>query len=235
MTPPTTLPRSGLLALTLALLLLLAAPGQAFAGAQKFSFNGDVASAYWSLDDAKNTSVFLLGFDGQFHSPPGSPEKAEDVLLGVSRSFCDEDADERVFRSFFGFDEATVDVDKGQLTEASVDADLTLDGFEHRLPDCDDPKFDEGTFRDLGEHDVELAADWDGSGGLVHSNSTFHYNGEDFKFHSNSVERYRDADATATLTGLEDIGVGSDLGETNFARISSVNDSTVFIDPPDND
>lgn len=232
MTLPTTLARSGLLALTLASLLMLALPGQALAGTQKFSFKGEMASAHWFLDDAKHTSVFVTGFDGQFHSPPGSPENAEEVMLNVSQSYCDEDADELVFRSFFGFDEATVDVDKGRLTEASVDADLTLSGFEHRLPDCDDPVWEEETFRELGEQDVELAADWDGSGGLVRSKHNFHFDGEDFKVRSNSMERYREADATATLTGLESIGVESDLGTSTFANIASVNDSTVFIDQP---
>lgn len=230
MTLPITLGRSGLLALMLALLMMLAVPGQAFAQAQKFSFKGELASAHWLLDDAKDTSVFMTGFDGQFHNPPGSPEKAEDVFLVVTQSFCDEDADERVFRFFFGWDDATVDVDKGQLTEASVDADLTLDGSEHRVPDCDDPNWQDDTFRELGEQDVELAADWDGSGGLIRSNRNYHFDGEEFKVRSHSMERYREADATATLTGLEDVGVGSDLGESMFANIASVNDSTVVIE-----
>lgn len=230
MTLPTTLARSGLLALMLALLMLLAVPGQALAQAQQYNFKGELASADWFLDDAKNTSVYMSGFDGQFHSAPGSPEKAEDVFVVVSQSFCDEDADERVFRSFFGMDDATVDVDKGQLTEASVDADLTLDGSEHRMPDCDDPDWQEGTFRELGERDVDLAAEWDGSGGLVRSNRNYHFDGEDFKVRSHSMERYREAEATATLTGLEGLGVGSDLGESTFASIASVKDSTVFIE-----
>lgn len=230
MAPPTTVARPGLLALMLALLMMLAVPGQAFAEAQKFSFKGELASADWFLDDEKNTSVFMSGFDGQFHSAPGSPEKAEDVFIVVWQSFCDEDADEHVFRSFFGWDDATVDVDQGQLTEASVDADLTLDGSEHRVPDCDEPNWQDDTFRDLGERDVELAAEWDGSGGLIRSNRNYHFDGEDYKVRSHSMDRYREADATATLTGLEDLGVASELGESDFANIASVKDSTVVID-----
>lgn len=230
MTLPLAFARSGLLALMLALLMTLAVPGQAFAQAQKFSFKGELASAYWLLDDAKDTSVFMTGFDGQFHNPPGSPEEAEDVFIGVSQSFCDEDADERVSRFFFGWDDATVDVDKGRLTEASVDADLTLDGSEYRAPDCDDPDWQDGTFRELDEQDVELAADWDGSGGLIRSNRNYHFDGEEYKVRSRSMERYREADATATLTGLEEVGVGGGLGESMFANMASVNDGTVVIE-----
>lgn len=212
------------------LLLVVGVPGQALAAdSETFQFRGEAGFAHWTLDDARNTETFLIAFDGQFHNPPEDPESAEDILVGVSQEFCDENADERVFRSFFGFDDASVAISPS-LSEGTADAGLSLHGFEFRAPDCDDPNFDEGESTDLGTFDVQVASSWEGTGKMTTSTRMFHFNGEDFTFHSTSVDRSRDAEASATLSGLEDVGVPRDQGTTQDAELAAFNNSDVFIE-----
>lgn len=223
--------RRSLLALTAALLLAVSLPGQALAAeSESFKFKGEGAFAQWSLEDARNTEAFVSALDGERRNPPDQPETIESVFVFVTQEFCDEEADERVFRSFFAFDQpATIDINRG-LTEGSADAGLSLDGSEFRAPDCEDPNFEEGESTDLGTFEGQLAGSWQGSGKINTSNSVFHFRDEEFTFHSTDVQRSRDAEATGTLSGLEDVGVPSDLGTTQEAELASFNDSTVTIE-----
>lgn len=221
--------RRAVLATLAALLLAMGVPGQALAAdSETFQLRGEAGFAHWSLDDARNTETFLIAFDGQFH-PPEDPENAEDVLVGVSQEFCDENADERVFRSFFGFDDASVAISPS-LTEGTAEAGLSLHGFDFRAPDCDDPNFDEGESSDLGTFGAQVASSWEGAGKMNTSTRVFHFNGEDFTFHSTSVDRSRDAEASATLTGLEDVGVPREQGTTQDAKLAAFNNSDVVIE-----
>lgn len=229
MTASTTSTRRGILAVALAVLLAMSVPSQALA-ADKFSFKGEGAFATWFLNDAHNTTVSVGAFDGQFHNPPGPPENAQNVFLSVSQSFCDEDNDELVFRDLLGAGDAMIDIDHARLSEAMAEGQLSLDGFEMRTPDCDDPDFSEPEFEDLGEFDVDVTDTWDGVGELHRSRSMFHFDGQGFKVRSHSMERFRDAEATGTLTGLDEFSVGPDLGESEFANIVSFKSSDVFID-----
>lgn len=232
MTALTISTRRGILALALAALLAMSMPSQALA-ADNFRFNGEAAFATWFLDDAFHTTVSVGAFDGRFHNPPGPAEEAEDVVVFVSQSFCDEDADELVFRHFIGFGDATVDIDHARLSEAMVDGRLSVQGSEARVSDCDEFAFPGlGEFEHFGEFDVAVASAWEATGGLNRSINVFHFDGEGFKVRSQSMTRSRTADATATLTGLEAFDVGTDLGESEFADIVSFKSSDVFIEQP---
>lgn len=223
------LTRGGLVALAAALVLVIGLAAPAAADSQKFNFRGEAGVADWDFDDARDTSVFLLGFDGTFHNPPDQPEDAQHALMFVSQDFCDKQANEKVFRSFFGFDDLSVEIAPG-LTEGTVEGGLTLHGFEFRAPDCNDPDYEEGKFTELGEFDVDVASSWEGSGNMNTSVSVFHRNEDEFTFHNTDVERSRDAEADGTLAGLDDFGVPRDLGTTGDAELASFNDSTLIID-----
>lgn len=78
-----------------------------------------------------------------------------------------------------------------------------------------------------------MTAAWDGDGDLNRSRSMFHFDGDGFTVRSNSMDRFRDADATGTLEGLDDDwSVGPELGEAQFAGLVSFKSSTMIIDQP---
>lgn len=225
--------RHGLLVAALVLLVTLALPGQAVAEADASRFRGESAVATWLLDDEWNTSVTVSALDGVFHTGSGPPEDAEQVAVSVFQSFCDDDADELVFRIYSGFAEAAVDVDHARLTEAGVDGELTLEGFETREDGCADPP-DLPPFPDepIGTVDVEVSTSWEGVGELNRSRSTFHLDEPGFKIRSQSMQRSRDAEATGTLIGLGEVGPSGELDEADFATITSFKSSDVIIEQP---
>lgn len=226
--------RQAVVALASALLLVTAMAGHALAEAEthRFRFHGDAGFAAWSLDDDRNTRVFMSGLEGQFQFDAGPPEMAEDVFVGVFQSWCDEDADQRVFRGYFGGDDASVHVPDG-LPHGSAEGDLVLDGTEWRSDDCDDPSFPPEETRDLGDVPVEAAGDWEGVGDVDRSPGKFHFDHEGFKVRSHDVIAYRDAEVSASLTGLDEIGLPSELGDADFAGLVSFKDSTIVIDHPE--
>lgn len=224
--------RRGAIGLVLAMLLVIAVAAPALAHAETYRFQGEQAMASWQQDDDRNTWVLIGAFDGVFQNPPGSPQDAQDALVGVVQSWCDEDEDELVLRGFFGFGEtASLSVDHARLSDAEVDGELTLHGSDYRVPDCDDPVFDDGEFEELGEFDVEVAAGWEAVSDVKTDQDRFHYEFGDVKLRSHDMERYRDAGAVGTLTGLEEHGVDPDLGESDgpYDRIASFNSIAVAI------
>lgn len=227
--------RQALVALTSALLLVVGMAGQALAQAetQQFRFNGESGFAAWSLDDDRNTSVYVSGMEGQFHYDSGEPQRAEDVFVGVFQRYCDEDADELVLRSYFGWDDASVHIPDG-LPHGSADGEVVLDGTEWRSDDCDQfPSFPPEDTKDLGEVPLEVAADWEGVGELDTSPGKFHFDGEGFKYRSHDVLAYRDAEVSASLSGLDELGLPTELDDADFAGLASFKDSTVYIDHPE--
>lgn len=222
-----------------ALLGATIAPSQALADADVFQFSGDIAFADWDFDDEFNTSVFVAGLDGQIHDS-GRPEDFEDAFVSVFQSFCDDKGtedtsdDEFVFRDFFGFDAETVGVDvDGALKSGTVTIDTTVSGFEFRSDGCDffpfaeEHSHEEGS---LGTFDISFEGTWTGEGQLTVSTGTFHIGrGSDFQFTSTSNERFRDATATGTLSGLEDFGVPTELGQSEFGSLASVRSADVSV------
>jgi hypothetical protein len=219
-----------LVALVATLLLAMALPTPALAGsADTYHFRGESAFAHWTFDDSLGTSVFAAGLDGEFQTD-GEAHDVERVFVGVFQDFCDEGADEQVFRSFFGFGDTAVDVDHARLSEASAETSLDLHGVEYRIPDCEDPDYDDYERKDLGEHDVDVTGDWDATSDLDTRTDRFHFDFDGFKFRSQDMERYREAEADGGLAGLEDFGVPADLGTSDSGEIASFNDSTVIVD-----
>lgn len=215
-----------------AVLTLLLGLSPAAAQADRFSFRGDIAVGAWSLDDPRDTHVFLAGIDGTRHDSSGPPEDVREGFINVFQSFCDTDADEQVFRSFFAFTEDVEVAFEGRLQSASLEGEqVAVSGVEVRTPDCDDPDFENHRFIDLGDTAVDISAHWDGEGRLDTNVSTFHFSHPpDFGIHSTHVSQHRDATATGTLSGLEAFEVPAQLGEADFADLMRVTDSTVFVD-----
>lgn len=123
----------------------------------------------------------------------------------------------------------------GALRSGTVRVGTTLTGFEFRIDGCEPegPPLAESHSHDdgfLGEFDVSFEGTWTGEGPLTVANGTFHIGrGGDFQFTSHSNERFRDATATGTLTGLEGFGVPSELGESNFGALASVRSGEVSV------
>lgn len=219
------------LALAFAVALVVSLAGQAMAADVHTSqFKGGAAFADWKLDDARNTDVDVGALEGRYLDSP--LQHREDVFLSVDQEYCDDSENELVHRSFFAFgleDQGSASVDEVLLTSASATLKGTVHGFEFRVPGCDDPNHDDGEFNHLGEFDVRLDASWKGTGKLDTSVSAFHFNDEDFVFNSANVRRSRDAEANATLRGLDEFDVAEDLGTTTDAEIMSVVSSRVSV------
>lgn len=225
--------RRGALVAMLAVVLLavgLSAPALA-TEAEVDHFKGEFAAASWSMDDARNTDVFVGAMDGDTLGASLLSEDRDSVYLSVRQSYCDDD--EQVFRSYFGFADEGASIDGAALSKASADMETTVEGIELRSDGCDGepPFFDpDAEFTDLGQYDVELSASWEATGTMDVSVRNFHFNGGDFVFNSTNVSRSRDAEATGTLTGMADAGVDSELGTSDYAQIVSVIDGRVSVE-----
>lgn len=224
--------RRGALVAMLAVVLLavgLSAPALA-AEAETHHFKGEFAAASWSMDDARNSHVFVGAMDGSLLGPSLLPQDRDNVYVSVTQSYCDDG--EQVFRSYFGFADEGASIDAGALSEASADVETTVEGFELRSDGCDGepPFFDpDAESNELDSYDVELSASWEATDKMDVSVRNFHFNGGDFVVNSTNVSRSRDAEATGTLTGLADAGVDSELGTSDHAQIVSVIDGYVSV------
>lgn len=221
--------RAALVALLAVVLLAAGLSSQAMAaGADVSNFHGDEAVADWSMDDDRNTHVFVGAMDGRIVGQSLLPDDHQSVFLSVTQSYCDEGAGQQVYRSWFGFAEDGASIEGGALSQASANMETTVQGYELRSDGCDEPVFfdpDEETR--LGEHEVALSADWEATGKMEVAVRNFHFSGGDFVFNSTNVERSRDAEATGTLTGLA--AVDSDLGASDYAEIVSVVNGSVAV------
>lgn len=195
---------------------------------------GESASAHWWLQDERNTAVFMDALDGDYQSPPGPPEELT-TSLDVYQSFCDEDANDYVLRYVDAprDQEEQLEVDIGrQLESASVTGTQTMKGFEVRWDGCDSPVFgspEAPTVKELGPFEVGVDGTWDGVGESRRIRHVFHVDSPDFKLRSRDQTQVRDAEANATLTGLGEIRVPTDLGEALFANLASFNEGEVFL------
>lgn len=195
---------------------------------------GESASAHWWLEDERNTAVFMDALDGEYQSPPGPPEELT-TSLDVYQSFCDEDANDYVVRYVDTprDQKEQLEVDIGrQLESASVTGTQTMKGFEARWDGCDNPVFgstEAPTVKELGPFEVGVEGTWDGVGESRRIRHVFHVDSPDFKLRSRDQTEVRDAEATATLTGLEKLRVPTGLGEALFANLASFNEGEVFL------
>lgn len=195
---------------------------------------GESASASWGLEDERNTAVFMDALDGEYQSPPGPPKELT-TSLDVHQSFCDEDANDYVLRYVDAprDQEEQLEVDIGrQLESASVTGTQTMKGFEVRWDDCDSPLFgspEVPTVTELGPFEIGVEGTWDGVGESRRIRHVFHVDSPDFKLRSRDQTEVRDAEANATLTGLGELRVPTDLGEALFANLASFNDGEVFL------
>lgn len=229
MTQAAVVQRGTLVAVGAVLLLALGLSSPALAAEGDVdAFNGEFAVADWSLNDARNTEVDVGAFDGRIVGAQ-LPEDRASVYLSVRQSYCDEEANEQVRRTYFGFSRDGASVDGVTLSEAVAHTDMTVHGFEVRSRGCDDDDFffDTQSHTDLGEHDVHLSADWEATGPMDPTVSNFQYSNPDFVFSSSNVERSRQAKATGTLFGLPD--VGPELGTSDRAQIVSVIHGSVSV------
>lgn len=196
---------------------------------------GESASAHWWLDDERNTRVSMDALDGRFQSPPGPPEELT-TSLNVFQSFCDEGSNEFVIRLLDSprDQEEQLEVDIGrQLDSASVTGTQTMKGFEVRRDGCDGSIFgspESADVSELGPFEVNVDGTWDGVGDRTRIRHIFHVDSPDFMLRSQDQTEVRDAEARASLTGLnEQIGVPTDLGEALFANLASFNEGEVFL------
>lgn len=188
---------------------------------------GGWALAEWTLQDEHNTEVTVGAYESESYQPPDQPRENEYAYLGVYQSYCDEAADELVERSWFGLGEAAVDIDTLLLSDGEAQAQLTMYGLEFRAPDCDDPEWDGGEWADLGDFEATFDGAWESDGRLQTSVEGRQFLGEGFVYHSQDVNRARDAEATAALTGFSQFGVADQLGTTDEAELHSSDKSTV--------
>src|SRR2546426_1852210 len=207
-------------------LMLTAAPSSA-GGHTKFTGRG--ADASWYLGDDKNTSVNVGVFDGSFQSPPGRAAQQKNLFVDVYQAWCDQTTDTFVEREYFTYetpDGATISV-SSKLDRASASGTLDLIGFEVRTPSCDNPDYENATFTDLGEVAESIAVTWTGIGSATRSSDSFHFDGgPDCKFSSHSASKFRNADATTTMSG--DLSLGS-FGNPGYADIFSTRSMSIDI------
>lgn len=188
---------------------------------------GGWALAEWTLEDERNTEVTVGAYESESYQPPDQPRENEYAYLGVYQSYCDEAADERVDRSWFGLGEATVDIDTLLLANGKAQAQLTMYGLEVRAPDCNDPEWNKSEWVDLADVDATFDGAWESAGRLRTSVDARQFVGVGFVYHSQDVNRARDAEATATLTGFSQFGVADQLGTTDEAELHASDNSTV--------
>lgn len=216
----------------IALLLAPAGPhGSADEGPHRIK--GESASAHWWLEDERNTAVSMDALDGQFQSPPGPPEELT-TSLNVYQSFCDEDADEYVVRYLDTptdpDEQLEVAIDR-QLESASISGTQTMEGIEARWDGCDGSVFDSEFLgaSQLGPFEVGVDGTWNGVGDRVRIRHVFHVDSPDFKLRSQDQTEVRAAEASAKLTGLDELSVPNDLGDALFANLASFNEGEVFL------
>lgn len=171
--------------------LLMAAP----AGAAPPG--GGSASAFWDVGDARQTRVSVQG------STTGGPHDADSRFLFVTQSFCDEGADQMVFRSFL----SQGPIEQGgfsvhpRLKSARLKTSTTVTGAEQRVGTCASPS-GPVSFTNLGTSSVKVQVNWDATSDV-------------YEVQPGIVAR--DAVATGTITGST-LSPGP-LGSSDTAQI----------------